>query len=248
MKSPYLISIHIIAITLYDYFTGYVKLFLFLKCDSTTGANGFFFFNLLPNFCYWCSWRHLPTMRRSSSSTSRCSRRRSSAASWSHRSGSTNCARSSSKRYRTTSYRWFCPSLCVFNKNSVHPPWPVIPVNLCNDALNEAKQHLCLHLCGRSWVRTSPLQRKRSRSGYPSRKRTSSTSRSGCLCQYVHKQNQVMILCKHSNKCMYSLQSVTLTKLSLSGTNQDRPFLASEISVHKLNLLSLLLDSVWGMQ
>lgn len=43
------------------------------------------------------------------------------------------------------------------------------------------------HLCGRSWVRTSQHPKKRSRSGCPSRKRTSNTSRWGSLNMYPSK-------------------------------------------------------------
>lgn len=58
-----------------------------------------------------------------------------------------------------------------------------VKLNPCIFKKKKAKRHLC----GRSWVRTSQHPKKRSRSGCPSRKRTSNTSRWGSLNMYPSK-------------------------------------------------------------
>lgn len=93
--------------------------------------------------------------RRNSCSTSRASRRRSSIASWSLRNASTNCARNSSKR---SGSHFRQPCSLILHK--FHCSFPFITYLHC-----------------RNWMRTSPHQRRRSRSGCPSRRRTSSTFR-----------------------------------------------------------------------
>lgn len=60
-------------------------------------------------------------------------------------------------------------------------------VKLNPSIFKKKKKKAKRHLCGRSWVRTSQHPKKRSRSGYPSRKRTSNTSRWGSLNMYPSK-------------------------------------------------------------
>lgn len=168
-----------------------------------------------------------PTMRRNSCSTFKASKRRSSAASSTLKNASTNCARNSSKRSEKT------------YKRKPVVLYPVYKAKLQN--------YIAFSLC-RSWMRTSPHQRRRSRNGCPSRRRTSSTSRRRRKPTSFADRDSIWTLSAAGSSGGFSSLATTLSKTSWERLAKLKSYVNSSsiTAMRSMHLSTIEVISYWS--